>query len=111
MPTIDELANKPKDVPEFTEAIEPEVIEQSSRGIDFSVLKTQTGDGEINDYINHPLNFNQSRGMAQIIRGVTGFAGEMRYAIIDIVLGAMHYSKERKGALGNGGFDRGNSLS
>lgn len=63
---------------------------------DLSILTAKTGDGSIEDYVNHPLNFKGSRGMAQMIRGFTGIAGELDYAIIDIALGAFQYAKEGK---------------
>lgn len=63
---------------------------------DFSILAAKTGDGPIEDYIDHPLNTKGSRGMAQMIRGFTGIAGELDYAIIDIALGAFQYAKEGK---------------
>lgn len=65
---------------------------------DLSILTAKTGEGSIEDYINHPLNFKGSRGMAQMIRGFTGIAGELDYAIIDIALGAFQYTKEGKAA-------------
>lgn len=63
---------------------------------DLSIITAKTGDGSIEDYENHPLNFKGSRGMAQMIRGFTGIAGELDYAIIDIALGAFQYAKEGK---------------
>lgn len=63
---------------------------------DLSILTAKTGDGSIEDYVNHPLNFKGSRGMAQMIRGFTGIAGELDYAIIDIALGAFQHSREGK---------------
>lgn len=59
-------------------------------------VKAQTGPGDVEDYITHPLNFGKSRGVAQILRGLTGIVGELRYALLDIVMGAGHWAKERK---------------
>ena len=62
---------------------------------DFGFLKTPTGPGPIDEYLDHPLNATGSRGMAQIIRGCTGFAGSLDLAIIDITLGALQLVKEK----------------
>lgn len=67
---------------------------------DFGWLRTPTGDGEIGDRLDHPLNPQKSHGVAQILRGVEGFAGTLRLAVLDIALGAAELMKERRG---NGG--------
>lgn len=101
MPTIDELTNQAKEPVMDTE---PDFIPEPEprRGIDLSFLKTETGEGEISEYIDHPLNFNQSRGMAQMLRGFTGMFGSLKLALIDIALGALNFSKERKAAINVG---------
>ena len=66
--------------------------------VDFSFLRTPTGPGSIEEYIDHPLNSTGSRGLAQIIRGISGFAGSLDLAIIDITIGALQLAKERKTA-------------
>jgi hypothetical protein len=104
MPTIDELTNKQaytladeETGTEFEIPVgQPEPVR---RGIDLSFLKTETGEGEISEYISHPLNFNQSKGMAQMLRGFTGMFGSLKLAVIDIFLGALNFSKERKAAI------------
>lgn len=63
---------------------------------DFSFLLAKTGDGSIEDYIDHPLNRTRSHGVAQMLRGFTGILGETDYAIVDIALGAFEVTKERK---------------
>jgi len=58
------------------------------------ILLRETGPGEISEYIEHPLNVNQSEGLAQIIRGFTGFAGQdLKLAILDIGIGAYRLMK------------------
>lgn len=85
-------------VPEFPEVSEQEEASESSGlSIDFSFLKTPTGEGSIEDYLQHPLNRNGSRGVAQMLRGFTGFAGSLNLAIIDITLGAFETLKEKRG--------------
>lgn len=53
------------------------------------LFRVETGAGEINDYIDLPLNFDRSEGLAQILRGASGFIGAnfLRSAILDIVVG------------------------
>ena len=51
------------------------------------ILKGPTGPGAIDDYIDHPMNFNKSQEVAQLLRGFTGLAGDLKLAIIDIVFG------------------------
>ena len=64
---------------------------------DMSFILSETGPGPIEDYIDHPLNFKGSKGVAQILRGATGIAGNLNYAIIDIGLGLVQVAKEGKG--------------
>jgi hypothetical protein len=72
--------------------------EQNTAGfnLDLSFLKTPTGEGELYEYMNHTLNFNQSKGMARIIRGLTGFLGNMNFAIVDIFIGVLEFAKPKK---------------
>lgn len=72
--------------------------EKQTSGISLNLewLKTPTGDGAIEDYIDHPLNFFKSKGFAQILRGATGFFGNLRLAVLDVVLGILQFLKERK---------------
>lgn len=64
--------------------------------LDMGFLATKTGAGGIEEYIEHPLNFNKGKGMAQIIRGFTGLFGALDLAIIDILVGILQVSKEKK---------------
>lgn len=63
---------------------------------DTSFLMTKTGPNTIEDYIDHPLNFNESKGLAQVLRGATGLFGALDLAIIDIIVGILQFAKERK---------------
>lgn len=64
--------------------------------IDLSWIRAKTGPGSIEDYINHPLNGTGSRGVAQILRGATGLAGDLDLALIDIGLGLVEVIKEKR---------------
>lgn len=85
---------------ESSSKIEWEVPEATAAESGFTLnlewLKTPTGDGDIESYLNHPLNFPKSKGLAQMLRGATGLAGhDLKLAIIDLVLGGLNFVKER----------------
>lgn len=94
--TIDEQINYVEPSEELSAA---PMDEPQGRGIDLSFLKAKTGEGSIESYIEHPMNFNRSKSLGQVIRGFTGLIGALDLAIIDIVVGALNFSKERKAAL------------
>lgn len=80
----------------------------------FSFLTKETGDGEIESYINHPLNFKSSMGLAQILRGVSGLVGtSLKYALLDIIFGFFRLQRETNANVGTNdnqgvsGFNRG----
>lgn len=117
MPTLDEIAEMGSHAAEFeagdriTPVPQEEVHQEQNNRVNEmmqKVLTAETGPGSIGDYLNHPLNFNKSQGLAQILRGLTGLGANLRLAIIDIGLGALRFSKERKGVNndihGGGGF-------
>lgn len=79
-----------------------EVEQKQGFNLDLGFLKSPTGAGSIDDYIEHPMNFFRSRGLGQVLRGLTGLVGSLDLAIIDVVLGAMQFLKERKGLAANG---------
>ena len=84
----------------FTDPEDPEENYGSYAGgfqlPDLDFLKARTGDGSIEDYIEHPLNNHGSRGVAQILRGLTGMFGSLDLGIVDVVLGAFEFTKEKK---------------
>lgn len=63
-----------------------------------ALIFAETGPGSIDDYIQHPLNWKESRGLAQVIRGLTGMFDSLRYAIIDIIMGGYRFAEENKSA-------------
>lgn len=63
---------------------------------DLSFLLAKTGAGAVEEYIDHPLNFDNTKSTARILRGLTGIAGELDYAIIDIGLGCLEKIKEKR---------------
>lgn len=94
----DQLMGKTPEAPEAG-GVDPQPEQAAQRmKFDFSFLKTETGPGEISDYLDDPLNFSNSRGMAQILRGLYGFGLNTKKAVIDILVGLLRFSKERKAA-------------
>lgn len=84
-------------VPPVGAVEEPEEQVGGGLGIDFGFLLKPTGDGPIENYLDHPLNGKRSRGLAQALRGATGLFGEgLRAALADLVFGVMEYMRERK---------------
>lgn len=67
-------------------------------GLNLGFLLAKTGEGSIESYLPHPLNPNQSKGIAQMLRGVTGMFGDTDYAIADILFGGMAYMREKGAA-------------
>lgn len=65
---------------------------------DMSFILAPTGDGPVEEYIDHPMNIKGSRGSARILRGLTGMLGQLNYAIVDIALGTIEVMKEGKQA-------------
>lgn len=80
---------------EQAEKIQQEQVANDFR-LGFGWIHTPTGEGSIEEYVDHPLNFNRSKGLAQILRGVTGFLGNLKLAVVDIFVGVMNYWKENK---------------
>lgn len=99
--TLDDLANEEilGTSPAPTVGSFEEMERQPSRVGEMlqKLLTAETGTGSIEDYIQHPMNFNQSKGLAQLIRGLTGVIGNLDLAVIDVVFGAFRFSKEKGG--------------
>lgn len=86
-----------KDTMDHVEVEHEEFMEQPSGiGIDLEFLKAKSPDRPVEEYINHPLNFNNSKGLARTLRGLEGMFNDLRYAVIDVIVGLMEFSKERK---------------
>lgn len=76
---------------------ETEDFEDNNKmSFDFSFLKTKTGPGSVEDYVENPLNFNNTKETAQILRGVSGFTDDLDLALIDIIIGIFKMFKGGK---------------
>jgi hypothetical protein len=106
--TLDDIANDGEmkqfdTIPVEHETMYDQPKEPSRMGEKFSqILTAETGEGSINSYIDHPMNFSNSMGLAQLIRGLTGIVGNLNLAIVDVIFGALRFSKEKRGALNDG---------
>jgi hypothetical protein len=69
--------------------------EKESFGFDYKVLLAKTGEGDVEQYLNHPLNFNRSKAVSQILRGLTGFFGALDFALVDIGMGLLELVKTK----------------
>ncbi len=98
--TLDDIANDetmkepiPVEVPGEYDL---EVVDNNRRNeLLKKLLTAETGSGSLDSYIDHPMNFNGSRSLARILRGLTGLIGNLNLAIIDIGLGVLEFSKEK----------------
>jgi hypothetical protein len=106
--TIDEQVElevgAPKKLASFETMDAPEIEEQPSKSSEMfgRIMTAETGEGSIGDYLDHPMNFNNSLGLAQMLRGFTGIVGNLKLAIIDVIIGALRFSREKKGVINNG---------
>jgi hypothetical protein len=81
---------------EATEKINTEIPENGpKKNSIFNMLKSETGEGTILSYNNHPLNIKNDKNISQIIRGLSGILGSLNYAILDIILGCFGLVKEQ----------------
>lgn len=72
--------------------------EQPKSSFDFlEFLKTPTGSGSVESYIDHSVNFNNSRGVARVLRGLSGFLkSDLNFAVVDVVVGLVEVFTSKK---------------
>jgi hypothetical protein len=81
--------------PDFQE--NEESADQRNKIYVLDILTRETGEGSLESYLNHPLNFNSSLAMARIIRGVTGlFNKSLNFAVLDIASGMFEMMGKKK---------------
>jgi hypothetical protein len=71
--------------------------EPAQPGLFARLFKAETGPGDVEAYLDHPLNFDKSLGLAQVIRGATGLFGELKLAVIDVAFGLLNWFRRRPG--------------
>lgn len=98
MPMNEEINNIPTGATpgaEFEPLLTPEEVQPRKSFMDLEKLKAQTGQGDLSEYKNHPLNWNQSKPVARIIRGFTGLLGELNFAVVDILIGFFEMNSKK----------------
>lgn len=79
---------------QIPEQPQPSKLEEILKG-----LKTPTGDGPVEEYMDKPLNFGKTpeskRAIARMLRGVTGFLGSLDFAVIDVVMGFLELNNTK----------------
>ena len=100
MVTVFDMAAAPEDQGQ-QEQVFPRAPREDRQPDVWDLLKKPTGKGQIEDYLDHPLNVSRSAGLGQAIRGLSGLLGSLDYAVVDIVLGVFRALMEgRKNATG-----------
>lgn len=94
MPAIEDLVLEENTQSVANEQVPPALPEKRTVELP-AFLRAKTGDGKIEDYQGHPLNFDGSLGLAQVIRGFTGMFDALDLAVIDVAVGFFRW---RKGA-------------
>ncbi len=57
----------------------------------------ESPDVPVEEYIHHPLNWAESRGLARALRGAEGLVGSLRYAVLDLVVGVAEFVLKEAG--------------
>lgn len=93
--TAQAIMNTVGSYPEGEEVEDSRPLGEDTKKSIFDYLKTKTGEGSVSEYLNHPLNFNQSTALARILRGITGFFGETDFALADILMGLLEFLQKK----------------
>ena len=64
--------------------------------LNLGFLMAPTGEGNVEQYIDEPLNFDQKKSTARILRGFTGMVGSLNLGIIDVIMGVLEKVREKK---------------
>lgn len=94
-----EIGNVPHETYMMDDLTTPEETPSGfSKGNEFikKIMTAETGAGSVESYINHPMNFNESKAVARILRGLTGMFDNLNYAIIDVIIGGLDLIKSRR---------------
>jgi len=89
--TIEEMLNDGESKEKIIDAeyTEVEAPAEEKRISILDNLLCKTGEGEVYDYLDHPLNIIENEHGARIIRGLTGIFGELDFALLDIAIGIL----------------------
>jgi len=78
--------------PEETGQAEP--VGSSDWREQLQFLFTKTGPGTVESYLENPFCFKRSLGLAQVLRGLSGFLGGLDYALVDVAVGLFRWRSE-----------------
>lgn len=95
MPSLDDYAGVQPNQPQEALGMQPEPEPIQQRFALPEWIKAETGPGSIEEYVQHPLNFNSSREVAQVLRGLTGMFDRLNYAVIDVVMGVLRMGRKK----------------
>lgn len=85
-------------IPDQEDEVNPNIKEdqqQKPQNNILQILFSQTGEGTIESYNNHPMNIKNDKSISQILRGFTGILGNLNFALIDILLGGFSFFKDK----------------
>jgi len=74
---------------EEAEDLEEEPIEEIKIPLWRRILEADSSPKPLGEFMNHPLNFDQSSSTARIIKGLEGIVGNLDKAIVDVVIGVI----------------------
>jgi len=72
---------------EETEDLEEEIVEEIKIPLWRRILEADSSPKPISEYMNHPLNFDNSVSTGRIIKGLEGIVGNLDKAIVDVAIG------------------------
>jgi len=82
-------------IPVMPEGETQAVSEESSINL-ADIMTRPTGEGQIEDYLQHPLNLDSTLSSAKIIRGLTGLIGGINYWWTDVIIGIWQKWQEKR---------------
>ncbi len=63
----------------------------------WDIITTKTGQGNLENYIDNPLNYDNTKETGQVLRGLSGFTGDLDLAVVDIIMGIFRKASKKKG--------------
>lgn len=60
------------------------------------IFKAKSSDKPIEEFTQHPFNYDKKNSTGRIIRGLEGLLGALNYAIVDLIMGFVEKWKEGK---------------
>jgi len=70
------------------EDLTPDEKKDKPEGI-LKILLADSADKKLEDYTDHPLNYDHSDSTGRILRGVEGMIGNLDKALVDIIAGCV----------------------